>query len=140
MASALPVSPLPHDGYIDAVVQALAYAELEATGYRTSATEQLGEDGRPVLSALIEWDSSNPLVGDRFGRPHGFVLTWTLATGWQFAQRREDGGTHCPDSLPLIIAAAPVAVAAALARNLGRPWWTGFQDPAVRAAVEQWPL
>jgi hypothetical protein len=138
MAPAQSTSPLPHDAYIDAVVQALAYAELAATGYRTSATEQADQAGRPVLSALIAWDSGNPLAGARFGRPHGFVLTWTVAPGWQFALRREDGDTHVPDSLPLIIAAAPVAVAASLARNLGRPWWTGFQDPAVRAAVEQW--
>jgi hypothetical protein len=98
--SDLTPAPLPHDPYIDAVDQTLAAAGLACDTYRTSATEETDDEGRPTLSAVIQWTGENPTV-DPEAMPEGLALFWSLAAGWRWAPRREDGGNHRPVSLDL---------------------------------------
>jgi len=129
--------PLPHDPYIEAIDQALTAAGLESDTYRTSAADEVEDDGRPTLSAVIQWTGDNA-IADADVMPEGMAVFWSTAAGWRWALRREDGGNDRPLALNVDTWAAPFVVAARLAHAIGLDSWAGEQADEVRAAVQRW--
>ncbi|MET8982107.1 hypothetical protein ABZX85_41645 [Streptomyces sp. NPDC004539] len=109
-------SELPHDPYIEAVVDALAAAGIEPDA-RTSDAEIDGHDDGPdagctkVLDAFLVWDTYTPGLNTDF-HEHGIALLWEHSVDqWVWAPRRKDGVLeHVPEPLPLHRWADPAAV------------------------------
>ncbi|MGW3110523.1 hypothetical protein [Streptomyces sp. NPDC001091] len=145
-------TPLPHDPYITAVVDALTAAGLEPTTAETRDTEinrfDSGPDAgcRTELDALLVWD------GDAAGlttdvHEDGFVLLWEHpAEQWQWAPRRHHGELeHEPEFLPKLgrYSHPESVVATVRALLTGQPLPEGHapywhQADAVRKAVAAW--
>jgi hypothetical protein len=131
---------LPHDPYMDAVVDALAAAGLNVTDSWTSDAETHGV--YCYLNAVIT------LTPDDIEWPHGLLLMWAWHTGledggpergpsWEFAGLNADGSNEYPTDLPVDGYAAPEAVVEAARKvvaveigaggfhNFGQPKWDG---------------
>lgn len=143
------MTQLPHDTYIEAVVDALTAAGLEPTEWWTSDTEINRYDGDGLttqLEATFVWDGDHPAV-DNEDCEDGIALVWEHpAEQWLYADRQSNGElTMAPEFLPgLPRWADPKAVATAVwALVVGRPaptepaaLWDGHA--AAQAAVSEW--
>lgn len=142
------MSSLPHDPYIEAVVNALTAAGLEPTTAETSDAESNRYDTSGLttqLDALLVWDGDTPgLNTDE--REEGIALVWDHpAEQWQWAPRKAHGGLECePEFLPLSRWASPHDVVTVVRELLaGRPapedlrdrW---FHHAAAQASVDAW--
>ncbi|MFI7890932.1 hypothetical protein ACIFUY_06665 [Streptomyces sp. CACIS-1.16CA] len=141
-------TPLPHDPYITAVIDALTAADLEPDNWWTSDAEidpyDTGDDAgcTTMLSAVIAWDDTRI---DETGRD-GLFLFWDHpAEQWQYARPRDAGGNTEPEFLPKVgIYSDPDAVAGAARALLAdevlpkghAPYW--HPADAVRVAVKEW--
>ncbi|WP_338683844.1 hypothetical protein QD712_25560 [Streptomyces acidiscabies] len=103
--------PLPHDPYIEAVVDALTAAGIAPDDHWTSDAEinryTTGPDAgcTTMLDAYIDWDTTP-------GHEHGIALLWEQpAEQWMWAPRADGGHLdHDPEFLPLNRWADPAAV------------------------------
>lgn len=111
------IRTLPHDPYIQAVVDALTAAGLEPTEWETDDTETdryvSGPDAglTTMLTGLLVWDGDHPALG--IGEyDHGVALVWEHpAEQWQWAPRGQHGVlTEEPEFLPLPRWADPATV------------------------------
>ncbi|MET8978508.1 hypothetical protein ABZX85_23110 [Streptomyces sp. NPDC004539] len=137
--------PLPHDPYIEAVIDALTADGIAPDDHRTSDTETDRYDTGPdtgcttMLDAYIDWTASP-------AHEHGIALIWEgPAEEWMWAPRAKEGHLEYePEFLPLGQYADPTTVVAVV-----RALMTGDllpEDPApdwdgadtVKAAVAAW--
>jgi hypothetical protein len=85
---------LPHNAYIEAVVDALTAAGLEPTSAETSDAESNRYDASGLttqLDALLEWDGDTPGL-DTDAHEDGLILLWEHpAEQWQWAPRKQHG-------------------------------------------------
>ncbi|MFD9222044.1 hypothetical protein ACFWDI_18980 [Streptomyces sp. NPDC060064] len=144
---------LPHDKYIEHVVDALGAAGLEIADGWTSDAETRGV--YCYLDAVITLDpETSGLDEDRW--PNGLLLIWEWHTGiehgepergpsWEWAEKRGDhGGNEQPEPLPIEGFANPAQLAAAVHELIttgkavkSRPGqWNG--TAALEAACEKW--
>ncbi|MFD7990766.1 hypothetical protein [Streptomyces mexicanus] len=146
------IRTLPHDPYIQAVVDALTAAGLEPTEWETDDTETdryaSGPDAglTTMLTALLVWDGDHPAIG--IGEyDHGVALVWEHpAEQWQWAPRGEHGELERePEFLPALPLWAHPAGAVEVVRELlaGRPLPEGerirwHERAAVQDAVDAW--
>ena len=111
---------LPHDPYINAVVDALTEAGLAPEWAETHDTEiDPRRDGTTtMLSAVLTWTGSHPAV-NRAELPHGMVMLWeTSADTWLYAERRRSGSVEYPYELPHLTQLADPAAVTATVREL----------------------
>jgi hypothetical protein len=127
---------LPHDPYIEAVVDALTAAGLEPTWAETRDTEEnrFDPDSGTELDALLEWD------GDAAGldtgvHEDGIALLWEHpAEQWQWAPRKRHGELkYEPEFLPLHRWADPAAVVDVVRVLLAGLPVPGGEDPRLWA-------
>jgi hypothetical protein len=139
-------TPLPHDPYISAVVDALTAVSLEPDNFWTSDSETNPYDDGPdagcttMLNAVITWDDE---TDDDTG---GLLLLWDHpAEQWQYARPRHEGGNTEPEFLerlgrwsdPAAVAATAQALLAGTPLPEGHaPYW--HEADAVRRAVDAW--
>jgi hypothetical protein len=110
---------LPHDDYIEAVVNALDTAGPEVKDAWTDDCETRGT--YCYLGAVIKLDMLT--VGLQEEWPHGLLLIWEWHTGieaehgepqrgpqWQFAELKDDGSNEYPTDLPVYGYASPAAI------------------------------
>lgn len=137
---------LPHDPYINAVIDALTAAGMEPDSYWTSDAEidpyATGADAgcTTMLTAVIGWDDD---TDDDSG---GLLLLWDHPAGqWQYARPRVEGGHTEPEFLPALgryshPGSVVVTVGALLAGDPVpegyAPYW--HEADAVRVAVDAW--
>jgi hypothetical protein len=140
---------LPHDPYIEAVVDALTAAGLEPTTAETRDTEEnrFDPDGCGTeLDALLVWDGDAPGL-DTDVHEDGIVLLWEHpAEQWQWAPRKRHGELEwAPEFLPKLGRWSDPAAVVATVRALlaGQPVPEGHAPywhlaDAVRRAVDSW--
>ncbi|MFF9175921.1 hypothetical protein [Streptomyces sp. NPDC014793] len=143
---------LPHQPYIDAIVDALAEAQMEP-----EQADAFVEDSYdvPYLRGVITLTpETSGIPADRFR--HGLILIWDWHTGrdeefdqgpaWQWARRNEDGSNQWPyEPLPVPGFVAPPMLAAAattlahtgMATSMNSLWQDHKRKP-VEAAIEAW--
>jgi hypothetical protein len=127
------MSTLPHDSYIEAVVNALTAAGLEPTTAETSDAESNRYDTSGLttqLNALLVWDGDAPgLNTDE--HEDGIALVWEHpAEQWQWAPRKPHGSLeHEPEFLPLHRWADPFAVVDVVRVLLAGMPVPGGEDP-----------
>ncbi|KMS79080.1 hypothetical protein ACH49_13565 [Streptomyces leeuwenhoekii] len=137
---------LPHDPYIDAVLNALTTAGLEPDDSWTGEDEvdryDTGLDAgcTTMLDAHLVWMESS-------AHPHGIHLVWEHpAEQWQWAPRKADGSLERDlEFLPMLgrwsapAAIVPVVRALLAGERLPEghaPYW--HEADAVRRAVTEW--
>ncbi|MGJ5898580.1 hypothetical protein ACSCBZ_42580 [Streptomyces niveiscabiei] len=110
------ISELPHDPYMEAVVEALAAAGIEPDARTSDAEIDRHDDGPDagctrVLDAFLVWDACTPGLNTD-SHEYGIALLWEhSADQWTWAPLREDGVLeYVPESLPLHRWADPAAV------------------------------
>lgn len=143
---------LPHDPYIEAVVNALTAAGLEPTTAETSDAEPNRYDANGLttqLDALLVWDGDTPALNTD-AHEDGIALIWEHpAEQWQWAPRKLHGELERepeflaalprwadPDLVVLVVrellAARPVPVMP----STSGPLWSRHGE--ARAAVAVW--
>ncbi|MFZ3569935.1 hypothetical protein ACOKM5_23295 [Streptomyces sp. BH097] len=137
---------LPHDPYINSVVDALTAANLGPDDYWTSDAETDPYDNGPdagcttMLSAYLDWDTAD-------AHEHGIALMWEHpAEQWQWAPRHRDGHLERePEFLPMLGRyAQPASVVAVVSALLAgdplpdghAPYW--HEADPIRVAVKAW--
>ncbi|MFH8867117.1 hypothetical protein [Streptomyces griseus] len=142
---------LPHDPYINAVIDALTAAGLEPDNWWTSDAEtdpyDTGDNAgcTTMLNAVIAWDDTRIDDDDETGQD-GLLLFWDHpAEQWQYARPRSEGGNTMPEFLPKLgLYSDPGAVASTVRALLAdevlpeghAPYW--HPADAVRVAVKEW--
>lgn len=140
---------LPHDPYIEAVIDALTAAGLEPTSAETSDAESNRYDRSGLttqLDALLVWDGDHEAL-NADAHEDGIVLLWEHpAEQWQWAPRKAHGSLDRePEFLPKLgrysDPAAVVATVRALLANAPlpeghAPYW--HPADSVRRAVAAW--
>ncbi|MFJ6730018.1 hypothetical protein ACIQPQ_34475 [Streptomyces sp. NPDC091281] len=144
--------PLPHDPYIQAVVDALTAAGLEPSEAYTSDSEldRYRDDDlfgiACMLDAYLAWTDDHPAVDTR-RHPYGIALIWDHpAEHWQWAARKHNGHlVQDPEFLPKLGRYSDPAAVVTTVRALltGEPLPEGhapYWHPAdgVRSAVDAW--
>ncbi len=144
--------PLPHDPYIEAVVDALTAAGLEPTAAWTSDSEldRYRDDDlyglACMLDACLTWEEDHPALNTA-EYPHGIALIWDHpAEQWQWAARKDNGHfIRNPEFLPKLGRYSDPAAVVATVRALlaaqplpegHAPYW--HPADSVRAAVDAW--
>lgn len=137
---------LPHDPYIEAVIDALTVAGIEPADHWTSDANINSYDTGPdagcttMLDAYIDWDTT-PAHG------HGIALLWEHpAEEWMWAPRAAGGHlAHAPEFLPHLGRYSDPAAVVAVVRALmageplpegHAPYW--HEADAVKRAVAAW--
>ncbi|SMF86390.1 hypothetical protein [Streptomyces sp. Amel2xC10] len=144
--------PLPHDPYIEAVVDALTAAGLEPTKAWTSDTEldRYRDDDlyglACMLDAYLTWEDDHPALNTE-KYPQGIALIWDHpAEEWQWAARKDNGHLiQDPEFLPNLGRYSDPAAVVDTVRALlaGEPLSEGHAPywhlaGSVRAAVDAW--
>jgi hypothetical protein len=140
---------LPHDPYIEAVVDALTAAGLAPTTAETSDAESNRYDTSGLttqLDALLVWDGDSTGLNTHV-HEDGIALLWEHpAEQWQWAPRKTHGELERePEFLPLHRWADPAAVVDVVRVLLAGLAVPGGEDPrlwlhfiSASAAVEAW--
>ena len=140
------MTDLPHDPYIDAVIEALDKQGLCPHDWWTSDSEDnpYGDGPTTMLKAVLTWPGDATGV-NTFLWPHGLIFVWEHpAEQWQYAALRDNGNDE-PKPIPALGRfAAPesvVAVFRALAACYpvpegNAPYW--HPADAVRDDITAW--
>ncbi len=137
---------LPHDPYINAVIDALTNVGLEPDDSWTSDAESdpRGDGCERMLDAVLRWNSDHDAVNDD-ELPDGMLLIWEhSAGGWQSTAVQPDGSNDYPDHTGVGLFADPAHVVTAVRELLaGRavPWHHDHDWPhatEAEAAVKAW--
>jgi hypothetical protein len=128
---------LPHDHYIDAVLDALSAAELGPDRYFTETSD--GER----LDAVLSW-SRNNLHVNTAEWPHGVLICWSQLDFWEYAGIRADGYNDSPRELIREEIPSPDSVVEAVrvllrtAARLPAPGTPWVLKADLACALDQW--
>ncbi|WP_035838932.1 hypothetical protein [Kitasatospora azatica] len=112
------------EDYLDQIEDALTAAGFQTTFFHTSNSDEYGDDGSTIPSAVLTWQTSDVLmVGEKFGRfEDGILLAWDTARGWAIAELNADGSNSQLEPLPMPVLAPTARVVVTIARAvLGQP-------------------